>query len=114
MNPQAPNELPYQEQVAFSTEPMQAFRDENEICHESDLVNIFADKQGKMIACAFGLKNMGFYVGLVMAFGAPIGFGKVLYVVNGTAFVYYSLYPVNEDDSENSNYTGVISYNGNS
>lgn len=110
MNPKHP-ELPYQEQVIFTLEPMPAFREADEPAQENDVVNIFLDERGRLLAAAFGFRNLGFYIGLVMKFGSPYGFGKVMHVVNGTAFVYFAQYPTGEVDSSQD--TGVILANGN-
>jgi len=110
MNPKPPQELPYQEQVQFSLEAMPAFRDSDEPCQENDCVIIFMPPQGTLLAAALGFRNFGFFIGLVMSFGAPYGFGKVMHVVNGTAFVWYSTFPTPEDTDID---TGVISQNGN-
>lgn len=110
MTPKLPNELPYSEQVQFSLEPMQAFRDSDEPASENDVVLIFASDKG-LVAFAAGFRNMGMFTGMVMAMGAPIGFGKVLYTVNDTAFVYFSTFPL--DASKDENQTEVNSFNGN-
>lgn len=109
MNPKLPNELPYSEQVQFSLEPMQAFRDSDEPANENDVVLIFEGDKG-LVAFAAGFRNMGMFTGMVMAMGAPIGFGKVLYLVNETAFIYYALFPL--DTSKDENHTEVNSFNG--
>ncbi len=94
-------QLPYENAVHFGTLEMRAMRDTFELCHEGDMVNIFQDDNGNMLAIAFGLKNMGFYIGVVMALGAPIGFGRVVYTVGDKAFVYWSEYPEMIEASEN-------------
>lgn len=87
-------ELPYENDVKFATEPMQAIRDSSEVCQENDVVQVFETPNKTLLAVALGFRNFGMYIGLVMSFGAPIGFGKVLYVINNTAFVNYSTYPL--------------------
>lgn len=85
--------LPYENQIIWGGMLMQAMRDSFDICQEGDMVNIFRDKMGNYLAIAFGLRNMGFYIGVVMTLGAPIGFGRVMYMVGDKAFTYYSNYP---------------------
>lgn len=110
MNPNPPNELPYQEQVQFSGEIMPAFREANEPCQENDIVLIFEGNEG-LLAFAAGFRNMGMFIGIVMAMGAPIGFGKVLYLINDKAFVHYSTFPI--DESQDTNHVGESIFDGN-
>ena len=93
-----PNPLPYENEVLFSTEPIQAIRDIGEVASENDIVLIFEGQDKQLLAFAAGFRNLGFFIGLVMAFGAPIGFGKVLYIVNGQSFVNYALFPLPHEE----------------
>lgn len=95
MNP-SPSELPYSEQVLFSTEIIPAFRDGTEPASENDVVLVFMDKEGHLVAFAAGFRNFGTFIGMVMSLGAPIGFGKVLHVVNGQTFIHYAQFPQEE------------------
>lgn len=89
----------YDNRIEWHQKAMPCHRSKRTRCEENDIVQVFETREG-LLAIALGFRNTGFYVGVVLLAGAPIGFGKVLYLTNNTGTVYWARYPIPETDSD--------------
>lgn len=90
------DDLNYDKQLDFEIGHIPCLRDPGRNSEENDVVQIFNTSNG-LLGIALGMRNTGFYIGLVLHAGAPVGFGKVLYLAGSVPIVAWTYYPYSDD-----------------